>query len=190
VKQERLLWGMIKSYLITDPSVFGTNPEQLSTRLSASLEKYLPDYVCLRDKRSEDYALLAEAFLKLKGEHKSLLHGDVDLAISLGAYGVHLSSLQFDKIEKAKKAGLYVIVSTHSLEEALLAKGADAITYSPIFHSPNKGRAKGLADLKEIKGKIKTNIFALGGITSKEQIKQVENCGVYGFASIRYFTNT
>ena len=179
---------MIKSYLITDPSLFGNTPEELSTRLSKAIAKYSPDYVCLRDKSNKDYIKLAEAFLGLDGSHKSLLHGDVDLAISLGAYGVHLTSLQFGEIEKAKKAGLYVIASTHSYEEALIARGADAITYSPIFNSPNKGEPKGLADLKEITGKIETNIFALGGITSKEQIKQVETCGVYGFASIRYFT--
>lgn len=125
--------------------------------------------------------------MSLKGSSKKLLHGDVDLAIKLGAYGVHLSSLQFNDISKAKEAGLYVIASTHSYEEAILAKEADAITYSPIFDSPNKGKPKGLADLKEIKGKIKTNIFALGGIVTKEQIKQVEDLGVYGFASIRYF---
>ena len=179
---------MIKSYLITDPSFFGSTPEQLKLKLLASLKKYRPDYVCLRDKSSSSYKTLAEAFLSLSGSHKSVLHGDVDLAITLGADGVHLSSLQFNEIARAKEAGLYVIASTHSYEEALLALEADAITYSPIFHSPNKGIPKGLADLKEIKGKIKTNIFALGGITSKEQIKQVEDCDIYGFASIRYFT--
>ena len=179
---------MIKSYLITDPSLFGSTPEQLKLKLLASLEKYTPDYVCLRDKQTSSYPELAKAFLSLKGSHKALLHGNVDLAISLGAYGVHLTSLQYEEIAKAKEAGLYVVASTHSVEEALKAKGADAITYSPIFHSPNKGEPKGLGDLKEISGKIKTNIFALGGITTSEQIKQVETCNVYGFASIRYFT--
>ena len=178
---------MIKSYLITDPSIFGNTPEELTSRLTKSLEHFSPDYVCLRDKNSQNYAELAEAFLRIDGTHKALLHGNVDLAVSLGAYGVHLTSLQVSEIGKAKAAGLYVIASTHSLEEALASKGADAITYSPIFHSPNKGTPKGLGDLKEIMGKIKTNIFALGGITSKEQIKQVEDTGVYGFASIRYF---
>ena len=178
---------MIKSYLITDPSLFGNTPETLITSLTSSIEKYAPDYICLRDKSSENYAALAEAFLGLDGEHKALLHGDVDLAISLGAFGVHLNSLQFDEIKRAKEAGLYVIASTHSYEEALQAKEADAITYSPIFFSPNKGIPKGLEDLKEITGKINTNIFALGGITTKEQVSEVETCGVYGFASIRYF---
>ena len=178
---------MIKSYLITDPTLFGNSPATLTASLTTAIEQYKPDYICLRDKSSENYSELAKAFLGLKGDYKALLHADVDLAISLGAFGVHLTSLQFDEIRRAKEAGLYVIASTHSYEEALQAKEADAITYSPIFFSPNKGVPKGLEDLKEITGKINTNIFALGGITSKEQIRQVETCGVYGFASIRYF---
>ncbi len=179
---------MIKSYQITDPSIIGTNPESLIEVLPTLLKKHSPDYVCLRDKSTRIYSQLAEAFLSLEGKHKALLHGNVDLAIELNAYGVHLSSLQYDEIARAKAAGLYVIASTHSYAEAQKASGADAITYSPVFHSPNKGEPKGLGDLKEITGKIETNIFALGGITTQEQINQVEACGVYGFASIRYFT--
>jgi thiamine-phosphate pyrophosphorylase len=178
---------MLKSYLITDPKLFGDTVETLRSTLSLAIAEHSPDLICLRDKTSNRYAELAEAFLKIPGTHKALLHGDVDLAITLGAYGVHLSSLQFDKIVRAKEAGLYVIASTHSYEEALAAKEADAITYSPIFYSPGKGNPKGLEDLKEITGKINTKIFALGGITTKEQVQQVETCGVYGFASIRYF---
>ena len=180
---------MLKSYLITDPSLFGNTPEELTTRLSQSIQRHTPDFICLRDKQTDDYESLAKTFMSLKGSHKKLLHSDVDLAISLGAYGVHLTSLQFDQIQRAKEAGLYVIASTHSYEEALKAHEADAITYSPIFYSPNKGIPKGLEDLKELKGKIETNIFALGGITTDEQIKQILTCDVYGFASIRYFTH-
>ena len=178
---------MIKSYLITDPEFFGKTSESLLSSLSKAIEKHAPDFVCLRDKASHDYESLARAVMSLDGEFKLLLHTDVELAIRLGAYGVHLSSLQFDEITKAKDAGLFVIASTHSIEEAQMAKEADAITYSPIFISPNKGIPKGLEDLKEITGKINTKIFALGGILTQEQIEQVETCGVYGFASIRYF---
>lgn len=176
---------MIKSYLITDPRLFGKTPNTLVESLSVAIEKHSPDYICLRDKTASDYESLALAVIKLHSQ--VLLHSDVDLAIKLGAFGIHLTAAQFDEISRAKEAGLFVIASTHSYEEAVKAKEADAITYSPIFHSPNKGIPKGLEDLKEITGKINTKIFALGGILSAEQIKQVETCGVYGFASIRYF---
>jgi len=178
----------IKSYLITDPKFFGSSPDILEATLRKTIEKHQPDLICLRDKETKGYRALAEAFMRLSGKHKTILHADIDLAASMGAFGVHLTSGQYNEIDRAKEMGLYVIASTHSYEEARIAEGADAITYSPIFYSPNKGEPKGLADLKEITGKIKTNIFALGGITTQEQIQQVQTCGVYGFASIRYFT--
>ena len=102
---------------------------------------------------------------------------------------MHFTSLQYSEIPRAKALGLYVIASTHSEEEInqAVALGADAVTYSPVFTTPGKGEPKGLEDLKEITGKIKTNIFALGGIISSDQVKQCELNGAYGFASIRYF---
>lgn len=178
---------MIKSYLITDPLLFGNTPKTLRASLTRALEKHSPDLVCLRDKTAKNYEALAREVMAIEEEFRLLLHGDVDLAVKLGAFGVHLSASQFHEIARAKEAGLFVIASTHSYEEALAAMEADAITYSPIFFSPNKGIPKGLEDLKEITGKINTKIFALGGILSSEQIRQVEACGVYGFASIRYF---
>jgi len=179
---------MLKSYFITDPSICGDTPAAIQKSLALIIEKHAPDYICLRDKKSDNYEALAKAFLSLKGEHMTLLHSDLDLAIALGADGIHLTSAQYSEIDRAKAAGLYVIASTHSYEEALKAKRADAITYSPIFASPNKGKPKGLGDLKEIVGKININIFALGGIISSEQVEQVESTDAYGFASIRYFT--
>ncbi len=85
--------------------------------------------------------------------------------------------------------GLCVVVSTHTLEEAKNAEksGADFITFSPIYFTPNKGKPKGLEKLKEINGKIDIDCFALGGIVEDEQIQACKHAGVYGFASIRYF---
>jgi thiamine-phosphate pyrophosphorylase len=118
-----------------------------------------------------------------------MLHGEVELAAKLGAYGVHLTSLQFDEIEKSKAFGLFTVVSCHSEKEIIEAekKGADAVTYSPIFSTPGKGEPKGLEDLNERVAKISLPIIALGGITTPEQVKAVEKSGAFGFASIRYF---
>jgi thiamine-phosphate pyrophosphorylase len=177
----------IKSHLITDPALFGSQAQEFVQKLQQSIDVYHPDFICLRDKQTEDYEELAQHFLRLSGDFHALLHSDVDLAIKYKAYGVHLRSDQFNEIQKAKEAGLFVVASTHSHGEALAAKEADAITYSPIFFSPGKGNPKGLEELKEIAGKIGTKIFALGGIINAKQVHEVEECGVYGFASIRYF---
>ena len=182
----------MKSYLITDPSLYGTTLDVLEASLNKVFSKKIPDFAVFRDKQTFDYPILAKFFIETCRNYnvsKVLLHGDYKLANELKADGVHLTSTQFDAIPLAKAFGLYVIISTHTYEEALNAQelGADTITYSPIFASPNKGEPKGLEDLKEIVDKIRVPIFALGGITTQEQIHAVQETGAYGFASIRYF---
>ncbi|MDP3465372.1 MAG: thiamine phosphate synthase [Sulfuricurvum sp.] len=182
----------MKSYLITDPSYYGSSIDTLEFSLVSIFAQTCPDFALFRDKQTYDYPSLAREFIKMcrcYNVPNVVLHGDYLLAHTLKADGIHLTSTQFDAISEAKTLGLYVIISTHTHEEALRAQelGADAITYSPIFHSPNKGEPKGLEDLKEIVDKIRIPIFALGGIMTQEQIHAVEECGAYGFASIRYF---
>lgn len=182
----------MKSYLITDPLFYGQDAVTLNDQLQSVLKNHTPDFALFRDKQTSEYLLLARTFFevcRLNHVPKVLLHGDYRLAHDLGADGIHLTSSGFEAIAKAKALGLYVIISTHTHDEALKAQtlGVDAITYSPIFPSPDKGEPKGLEDLKRIVDKIRIPIFALGGILSQEQITAVEATGAYGFASIRYF---
>jgi thiamine-phosphate pyrophosphorylase len=182
----------VKHYLITDPAFYGSTPDALESALDVIYSHTLPDFALFRDKQTTHYRDLAETFIAVSrsyGIFRVLLHGDCTLAHELKADGVHLTSTQFHEITEAKKLGLYVVISTHTHDEALKAQelGADAITYSPIFPSPNKGEPKGLEDLKEIVDKIRIPIFALGGITACEQTNAVSTTGAYGFASIRYF---
>ncbi len=41
---------------------------------------------------------------------------------------------------------------------------ADFITFSPVFHTPSKGKPQGIEKLKEVKESVKCKVFALGGI--------------------------
>jgi len=182
----------VKSYLVTDPAYYGSDLTSLASALTEVFTYSRPDFALFRDKQTLCYPELAQRFIDVCRNHsiqKILVHGDQNLAHTLGAHGVHLTSAQFDAIPEAKALGLYVIISTHTYDEALKAEelGADAITYSPIYESPNKGEPKGLEDLKEIVDKIRVPIFALGVITTQEQINAVSTTGVYRFASIRYF---
>ncbi|WP_353662426.1 thiamine phosphate synthase [Hydrogenimonas sp. SS33] len=179
-------------YAITDPAYYTDDPTLFADRVARMLLSHRPDMVCFRDKRTGRYETVAEAFLSLKERFPKtlfLLHGDPALAVSLRADGVHLPSDGAGRIEEAKRAGLFCIVSTHSLEEAAAceALGADAVTFSPVFASPGKGEPQGLEKLKEIKDKISLKTIALGGIVTREQIEAVEEAGADGFASIRYF---
>lgn len=173
----------MKKYLIT-PKSGELVYKQLST--------HLPDFALYRDKTSINYSKNAKEFVsfcKKLDSVKSIVHRDIQLAKELGAYGVHLTSTQYFEIKNAKKLGLKVFVSTHSLEEleTIETLGADFATYSPIFASPNKGKPKGIENLKEILKCRRVKVFALGGIVTKQHIEQISKTDVFGFASIRYF---
>jgi len=180
------------SLAITDPRYYGFKHEAFLQTLLGVLSSKKVDFITLRDKTTASYEELAKVFLSLRQnylETRFLLHTHYGLASSFGAFGVHLPSSSLDKIGDAKSRGLWVIASTHSLKEATFAQneGADAITYSPIFETPNKPEPKGLEKLKEIRDKISIKLFALGGIVTKSHINAVKNARVDGFASIRFF---
>ncbi len=183
----------LKTYLITDPQFFTNNPQTFKEKLKKVLSNHKIDIACFRDKSSKNIEELAKSFLQVCKEFKIkkiLINSNIDLAKSLGFDGVHLNSTQFDKIDFAKSLNLFTIISCHNFDELEMALkfGSKFVTYSPIFDSPNKGEAKGIENLKNTIDKFpKLNIIALGGIITKEQIKQIQSTKAYGFASIRYF---
>lgn len=176
------------AYAITDPSTL--NFQTLKTDLERFSKK--ADMIVYRDKLNANYAEDAEKFLlesKKYSFNKILLHTDYKLAYKLEADGVHLKSTQFSDIAKAKALGLFVVMSTHTFDEALKAQklGADMITFSPVFASPNKGEPVGLKILNYVVSKVSIPVIALGGIVRKEHIDLCCENGAEGFAAIRYF---
>ncbi len=174
------------AYAITDPSTFDFDTLHDDIRAFASKASM----IVYRDKEARDYEAKAVLFLAAaKGFKRVLLHTDYHLAARLQADGVHLQSTQLQEIEKAKRLGLFVIVSTHSVQEAELAQslGADMVTFSPVFHTPNKAQAVGIERLKEVVEAVDIPVIALGGVVSDEQIELCRGAGAEGFASIRYF---
>ena len=175
------------AYAITDPSTLDFNYLEQDLKRFASKASM----IVYRDKNNSHYPHNAKIFVECaKGFDKVLLHGDYLLADELGATGIHLKSTQFNDIIKAKKLGLFVVVSTHTLAEALKAQnlGADMITFSPVFDTPNKGEAVGLDALKYVTSSLSIPVIALGGILTQEQIASCAKVGAKGFASIRYFS--
>ncbi len=183
----------MKKYLITDPHYYTTKPDTFKEALNRSLIKYKPDFVCFRDKTGGDKKELLNAFKESckEGGFCSLINGSIELAVAYGFDGVHLRSDQNGLVGSAKKNALICIVSCHSADEAALAlgAGADFVTLSPLFDSPGKGDAIGIEAfakmLREIDG---DRVFALGGIDDDKKIEEAGKLGVFGFASIRYFT--
>ncbi len=174
------------SYAITDPSTLDFN------HLERDLKRFSQkaSMIVYRDKSnvSKHEAAFVQA-AKMFDFEKVLIHGDPLLAKEVGADGVHLSSLQLDEITEAKAMGLFVVVSTHTIDELKKAEafGADMATFSPIFETPNKGAPVGLEMLRSVTPQVTIPVLALGGILTEEQIDACERSGASGFASIRYF---
>lgn len=184
--------GKMQKYLITSREFYTDTPASFRSILHSQLKKHQPSHVLYRDKSNQNYHVQATHFVEVCSQFeniKSFIHQHVDLAKELGATGVHLTSSQFGEIARAKELGLEVVISTHTHKEVLEAQkfGADAVTYGPVFASPNKGEPKGIDDLKELIDKCDINIFALGGIVENLHVDMIEQSRAYGFASIRYF---
>ncbi len=179
-------------YLITDPKYYTNNPKTFKDILSKALKNKKVDIACFRDKISPNFEELAEIFVKACKEsniQNILINSNISLALKLETNGIHLTSTQFDKIQMVKDNNLFVIISchTHNDIQKAIDNGADMVTYSPIFSTPNKGEPKGCEDLRETIDKFNIPVIALGGIISQEQIKQIASTNAKGFASIRYF---
>jgi len=176
------------AYAITDPSTL--HFETLADDLAHFSKR--ASMIVYRDKNTLEYAKNAQLFVAYaQSFDKVLLHGDYLLSKVCQADGVHLQSTQFDDIAKAKALDLFVIVSTHSIDEAKTAQllGADMVTFSPVFDTPNKAQAVGIDSLKKVISAIDIPVIALGGILTQKQIDACADAGAKGFASIRYYRN-
>lgn len=180
-------------YLITDPQYYSNNVELFEKNLRRILKKNRVNIACFRDKTAKNFEELASTFINICREfniEKILINSDFKMAKKLGATGVHLTSEQFDKIKEAKDLELYVVISCHNLRDIEKAQEsyANAVTYSPIFDTPNKGEPKGINALKQALSIYEDiDIIALGGIVNNKQVEQISKANAYGFASIRYF---
>lgn len=150
--------------------------------------------VQLREKDLETRELLKLAYkmrdLTSKYDAKLFINDRFDIALAVGADGVHLTqnSIPAYAVRKAVKNKLLIGVSTHSLKEAKEAEkgGADFITFGPVYNTPSKleyGKPLGIDALKDVSRKIKIPVFALGGVKSGK-IDEVKRSGAYGAAMI------
>ena len=175
------------AYAISEPSLLKSEIDLYLSHLKERCDIFL-----YRDKSNPNYKQSAKYILQKSKEHgidRVFLHSDIDTAYTLGVDGIHLTSSQFEDIKVAKDKGLFTVISTHSIDEIKKAQnlGADMVTLSPIFASPNKGKPLGLEYLKEAIKVSDIPIIALGGIVTQDNIKSVIFSGAKGFASIRYF---
>jgi thiamine-phosphate pyrophosphorylase len=121
---------------------------------------------------------------------KLFVNDHVDVAVAVEADGVHLGhqSMPVEAARKIVGSGMLIGVSTHSAQEAKEAesKGADFVTYGPIFETPSKaqyGKPLGKSTIREVKYPVNIPVFAIGGIKTTN-ILQVLAAGADGVSLI------
>ncbi|MDY3113777.1 MAG: thiamine phosphate synthase [Helicobacter sp.] len=184
----------IKAYLITDPLLYPSNPQDFYLFYKKILTKHKIFVAAYRDKIGRYDLELIKVFLELNREFGvvSLINSSVELGLKCGFDGIHCNSSQFKILPEVKNKFKYVFYSAHSLEEleSLKSLKITAATISPIFKMLNKGKPLGVEFLKQALNKIKNlELYALGGIISQKEIESLKKINVENFASIRYFLN-
>ena len=196
---------------ITDASRFGPNFEAQLSGLLADAARWAElgvDFVQLREKMlaAGELSQLAKAMMAVLREHggntKLLVNGRADVALAVGADGVHLSSspngLTAAQVRQLfagmGKGNAIVSTSCHSLADSIRARdaGVDFILFGPVF-GKTVGRvlvadATGLDALRDVcEAAGGVPVLALGGV-DEENAATCLAAGAAGVAGIRLFS--
>ena len=184
-------------YAIADPS---WNPRDSLCDLVREFLKGGARIVQLRMKRPQDADASwekgvlkeARAISKLKDEYDFtfIVNDYIDIAIEVGADGVHVGEddMPVDEVKKRVHKGVIVGYSSHSIDEAraAVAKGADYVAFGAIFPTPTKGPGhpvQGIDALTELAASIDVPVVAIGGIV-RGNVDQVVEAGADSVAMI------
>jgi len=135
--------------------------------------QFKPDMLVLREKdlKEDEYKALAENIIKIchGSGTECILHYFKDVALSLGAAGIHLPYSKFMDMAGNEKSQFKIKgVSVHSAQEALNAKeaGASYVMAGHIYKTTCKEglEPRGTGFLKEICTTVNIPVYAIGGI--------------------------
>jgi thiamine-phosphate pyrophosphorylase len=178
-------------YLITDrmQTAGRTLPAVVADALRGGLRA-----VQLREKdltAAQLYELAVE-LRRLTREYgaKLLINDRIDVALAVGADGVHLGKAGLPVVEARRILGSKGLIgySAHSTVEAAQAQlgGADFVTLGPVYRTPSKtlyGEPLGLGALAEATRSVTIPVFALGGV-KQTSVAEVLSAGAHGVALI------
>ena len=167
-------------YAVTDRSWL--NGETLYSQVEKALEGGAT-FVQLREKHLDHDAFLQEAKeikeLCAKYQVPFVLDDDVELALEVGADGVHVGQSDMEAGD--------VGVSAQTVEQALLAqeRGADYLGVGAVFPTSSKDDAVEVDHemVKAICEAVDIPVIAIGGIT-KDNVQELSGCGLCGIAVI------
>ncbi len=152
------------------------------------------DIIQLRDKESSAGEILkaGRAILDLTRRKKIplIINDRVDIAVAVGADGVHLGQddLPIGTARSMIGEGKIIGLSTHSVSQALEAQenGADYIGVGPVFSTPTKPdyKAVGVDLIREVRDRIRIPFVVIGGIDGSN-IDEVLAAGARRVAVVR-----
>lgn len=166
--------GLPKLYPITDRQLSGLSHAEQVARLVEGGASFIQ----LREKHlsPREFYVEAEEALRVAraGGAKLIINDRADIALALGADGVHLG--QDDMPPEAARAllgeGAVVGFSTHSVEQAVAAARlpVDYVAVGPIFATTSKEKPDpvvGLEGLRRVREAVgaSVKIVAIGGVT-------------------------
>jgi thiamine-phosphate diphosphorylase len=168
-----VVFHLPRVYPITDTNLSGLSHAEQIDRLIAGGATLIQ----LRDKHAapRDFYRQAEAALQIARKHdvRLIINDRVDVALALGADGVHLGQTDMPVEAARRLLGERVIVgiSTHNLEQAKLAANmpVDYVAFGPIFRTSTKENPDPIAGLEALRA-VRTivgalPVVAIGGIT-------------------------
>jgi thiamine-phosphate pyrophosphorylase len=186
-----ILWDACRLCVITDRELgSGLSHFDIAARAVAGGASMIQ----LRDKVAGSRQLLHEAReiaqLCRAREVCFIVNDRLDLALAADADGVHLGQddLPPGDARRLLGSGKILGVSTHSLEQALLAaeQGADYLGIGPIFATATKAtgyQPVGCDTIRQLRARIDLPIVAIGGITLRN-VGEVIDAGATGVAVI------
>ena len=175
-------------YAITHAGEIGAD-EQL-TRLDRRLAQGLR-LIQVRERAMQACARerFAQAVIRAARLHgaKVLINSDIDLAIRLGADGVHLTAMQLALLD-FRPALEYCAASCHSAAELARAAqlGVDFAVLGPVQATLSHPDAKplGWERFSALVREATLPVFALGGL-SRSDLESAWGCGAHGIAMLR-----
>jgi thiamine-phosphate pyrophosphorylase len=150
--------------------------------------------VQLREKTCSTREFIEEA-AKLKALLKPsgvplIINDRVDVALAVGANGVHLGQRDMPLAAARSLVGMAMVIgiSAESVEDAVTAQagGADYLGVSPIFATPTKpdtAAPLGLAGLQAIRRAVSLSLVAIGGLNHRNAAQAIR-AGADGVAVV------